>query len=157
MLYPFYFLYYNSCRSIPRHDSIYLLLLLFSCYLFFLYPIISWSLKLVKLEAWRSEDVCPPDERLKLVASLCSRNSRFLPLLNRPGSLVKQRWLAPVRRPLTFSATSSGQFYLTPDQKLRALRLPTYVSSGQGSRLVKLKAKVTYVSLLHLAIATSLA
>ena len=109
---------------------------------------------------------------LVLEASLCSRNSRFLPLLSRPGSLVKgsviimahdpgavakQRWLAPVRRPLTFSATSSGQFYLTPDQKLQRFRLPTRVSSGQGSSLAKLKAKVTYVSLLHLAIATSLA
>ena len=35
--------------------------------------------------------------------------------MDQGSSLAKQRWLAPVRRPLTFSATSSGQFYLTPD------------------------------------------
>ena len=37
----------------------------------------------------------------------------------------------------TVPARTNSFDNLTPDQKLRALRLPTYVSSGQGSSLAK--------------------
>ena len=68
----------------------------------FSYPIISHSLQLVK----------PAACGLALSSYSSSRTGNLRQVT---CCLVKQRWLAPVRRPLTFSATSSGQFYLTPD------------------------------------------
>ena len=68
------------------------------------------------LGAWHSEDVCPPDE--------CQVKSVVF-MARIPGAVVKSvPW-------------PSGTLDLTPDQKLQRFRLPTRVSSGQGSSLVK--------------------
>jgi ubiquinone biosynthesis protein UbiJ len=58
-----------------------------------------------------------------------------------------------------FKADGYDPLRLTPDLLVVGNEANRYIrrSTDHGSSLAKLKAKVTYVSLLHLAIATSLA
>ena len=117
----------------------------FSCYLFFLYPIISWSLKLVKLVAWSLalRRFCPPDERHVPWSSEILRSGQLpigLGLFHLTPDLLTTHenlisWCLHNRSGLKFGQVGSGESISMLPPTWPQIQLPSW-SGRNASRVI---------------------